>query len=428
MSAQDINQTLQQHPSLFSFLSQKGKDIFFPKKGILAQAAQAKSAQINATLGVALEDSKDLMCLQSTTKHVQLENKDAFSYAPSFGKQELRKRWQQEMLCKNPSLQHKAVSTPIVTCALTHGLSIAGFLFTESKDSIIIPTPFWGNYKLIFSHWHSTNISKFELFDNNTFNVNELQTLLNGPGEKKIILFNFPNNPTGYTINKEEKNQIVSIIKKSAQSGKKVIVLCDDAYFGLAYDTSCIQESLFADLCDLDENVLAVKIDGATKEDYVWGLRVGFITFGCKGATQEMYQALEEKAAGCIRGNISNVAHLSQSLVLKTLESESYKHEKQEKYTTLQQRYVKIKEILASHPEYSEEFSAMPFNSGYFMCIKLQKNAETVRKVLLEKYSIGVIATGNLLRIAFSCISKDDLALLFEKIYAACKELNKNNN
>ena len=37
-------------------------------------------------------------------------------------------------------------------------------------------------------------------------------------------------------------------------------------------------------LVDLHPNVLGIKLDGATKEDYVWGFRVGFITFGFKGA------------------------------------------------------------------------------------------------------------------------------------------------
>ena len=38
------------------------------------------------------------------------------------------------------------------------------------------------------------------------------------------------------------------------------------------YEEGIEKESLFTYLCDLHENVLAIKIDGATKEDYVWGL------------------------------------------------------------------------------------------------------------------------------------------------------------
>ena len=39
-------------------------------------------------------------------------------------------------------------------------------------------------------------------------------------------------------------------------------------------------ESLFGLLANLHPNLLAVKLDGATKELFVWGLRCGFVTFG----------------------------------------------------------------------------------------------------------------------------------------------------
>jgi hypothetical protein len=59
------------------------------------------------------------------------------------------------------------------------------------------------------------------------------------------------------------------------------------------------------------------------------------------------------------------------------------------------------------------------------MCVKLKEGleGEKMRKLLIEKYSIGVIALGNLLRIAFSAVAAKDIKDLFEGIYSACKEL-----
>ena len=94
----------------------------------------------------------------------------------------------------------------------------------------------------------------------------------------------------------------------------------------------CNKESIFVKLANLHENILAIKVDGATKEDYVWGLRVGFVTYNNKTVTKATYSALEAKTAGAIRGNISNVSHLSQSLVLNAFESETYDAEKKEKF------------------------------------------------------------------------------------------------
>ena len=74
---------------------------------------------------------------------------------------------------------------------------------------------------------------------------------------------------------------ICKVIKDCAETGAKILICCDDAYFGLNYEENIETQSLFAYLADIHENVLAVKIDGPTKEDYVWGLRCGFLTFGC---------------------------------------------------------------------------------------------------------------------------------------------------
>jgi len=55
-------------------------------------------------------------------------------------------------------------------------------------------------------------------------------------GEKKVLLLNFPNNPTGYTPTEEEQKALVEAIKEAAEAGKKVVVWVDDAYFGLVYE------------------------------------------------------------------------------------------------------------------------------------------------------------------------------------------------
>ncbi len=46
------------------------------------------------------------------------------------------------------------------------------------------------------------------------------------------------------------------------------------------FDEQCDRESIFGKLARASNNLLAIKVDGATKEEFVWGLRVGFITFG----------------------------------------------------------------------------------------------------------------------------------------------------
>jgi len=426
--AEELNNIIKENSRVvYELLSERGKAIFFPKKGILTQTAEAKGKKINATIGAAVEDDGTPMRLHSIAKNILLDPKDVFTYAPSYGKAELRKAWKELIYRKNPSLKTK-ISLPVVTNALTHGLSMVGYLFANPGDSILVTNKFWENYTLVFENAYNAVLETFNTFHKNEFDTESFKRKLEERKGKKIVLLNFPNNPAGYTPTNKEAKEIVRIIKQNADAGNKIIVILDDAYFGLVYKKGVYMESLFSELAELHENVLAIKLDGATKEDYVWGFRVGFITYGIRNGNEKLYGALEDKTAGAVRGNISNSPHISQSLVLNAFNSETYEKEKKEKYELLKSRFEKVVDVLKDK-KFSEFFNALPFNSGYFMCIELKPglDAEKVRQGLLKEYDTGVIAAGNMLRIAFSGVAEKDIPQLFENIYNACKELKANS-
>lgn len=425
--AVELNDIIKKNnPTVYELLSQRGKRIFFPKKGILAQGAEAKGKEINATLGMAYEDDGSPMILPSISDNIKLDNHKIFPYAPSYGLKPLREKWKECQEDKNPSLKQKETSLPVVTCALTHGLSMAGYLFVDEEEPIIVADLFWGNYNLVFGNAYNADIKKFNFFKDGVFDIDNFKAVLNdGPIGKKIVVLNFPNNPSGYTPTIEATEQIKAALHEAAEAGNKLILLLDDAYFGLQFADDIPKEALFAEIADLHENLLAVKLDGITKEDYAWGFRVGFVTFGIKGGNRELYGALEDKLAGAVRGSISNAPHLSQSLILEALTSPNYTKEKQRNEGKIRERYEKVKEILENHPEYNEYFEALPFNSGYFMCVRIKcPDAEVVRQTLLEKFSTGLIAIANknLLRVAFASTPTPKLEKLFNNIYLACKE------
>lgn len=423
--AEELNKIIQEKSSVvFELLSERGKNIFFPKKGILGQTAEAKGTKINATIGAAVEDDGTPMRLESIASKINMDPSLVFPYAPSFGRPDIRAKWKSMIYEKNPALKDVELSLPVVTNALTHGISMAGYMFLDEGDQVIVPDLFWGNYNLTLNHSYGADIVKFNLFKNGGFDLEAFETKLNEGGiGKKVLILNFPNNPSGYTPTVAEQKSIVAIIKAAAEKGNKIVTMTDDAYFGLVYEDGIETESIFASLCQLHENVLAVKIDGATKEDYVWGFRVGFLTYGILGGDAALYGALESKTAGAIRGNISNAANISQSLLLVAFNSPEYAAQKEAKYKIMKTRYDAVKEAL-SVKKYEECFTPVPYNSGYFMCIKLVEglDAEKIRKLLIEKYSIGVISLGNLLRIAYSAVAAKDVIEMFEGIYLACKE------
>jgi aspartate/methionine/tyrosine aminotransferase len=406
-------------------LSQRGRAIFFPKLGVLSQSAEAAGKEINATIGIALEDDGSPVALPSVARSINLPAGDAFPYAPSPGRADIRKIWREMLLKKNPGLAGRSFGQPLVTAALTHGLSMAGYMFCEPGVTVILPDLYWENYDLVFGNAYGATLETFPTYTSlGAFDTGALAAKLSGPVGKKVVLLNFPNNPSGYTPTVAEAKAIVATLTAEAERGSAVVVLIDDAYFGLVFEEGVLAESIFVDLCAAHPNLLAVKIDGATKEDYVWGFRVGFLTYGIKGGSKELYDALEAKTGGAIRGNISNSSNPAQSTLVRSWTSGEYDTEKAAKHALLRQRYQTVRQILAAHPEYAQAFVPLPFNSGYFMCVRpLYADAEQLRKKLLAEYSTGTINFNGVLRIAFSATPTGNLPQLFSNIYKAAVQL-----
>ena len=431
--AQEFNETIQNaNPTIYDMLSRKGRNLYFPK-GILSQSAEAKekATKYNATIGIATENGVP-MHLASVMSYIPLAPDQSLSYAPSFGLLNLRRTWQEHMLRKNPSLVGKAISLPIVTNAITHGLSVTADMWIEENDVIILPDKIWGNYLLIFTVLHGAEIKQYPLFTSEGgFNLSAFEARLRKEArnrEKLVVLLNFPNNPTGYTPTVSEAQRIVEIVVDLAEGGKNVLVITDDAYFGLFYDAQSIRESLFSLLAGIHQRIMAIKLDAATKENYVWGLRVGFITYGTvfKGNPKDAYDALEKKTAGAVRGTISNSPHLSQSIILGSLNSENYQTEKEEKFRIMRNRANRVKEVLTDK-KYGHAWDVYPFNSGYFMCLRLKTvNAEELRLHLLNAYGVGVISLGETdIRVAFSCVEEDNIPELFDIIFQGIRDLER---
>ncbi|RLB12836.1 MAG: hypothetical protein DRG39_00865 [Deltaproteobacteria bacterium] len=431
--AQELNNAIMDtNPHIYQMLSEVGKNLFFPK-GILHQSAEAreKAHRYNATIGMATHNGRP-MSIASVMKWINLDAEKAITYAPAFGIPELRSVWKKYLYQKNPSLREKKISLPLVTHALTHGLSIVADMWVNPGDIIVLPDKMWGNYRLIFSIRRGAEITNYPLFDQeNKFNLKEFEKTLKDQAQKKeklIVILNFPNNPTGYSPTIPEAKEIKNILLNIAEMGTNLIVVLDDAYFGLVYEQGILEESLFAHLANEHQRLLAIKLDGATKEDFAWGLRVGFITYATLSQKDitPLYEALEKKTGGAIRGTISNANHLGQEILLNALKAPDYKKEKETKFNMLKERANEVKKVLANM-DYKNAWSVYPFNSGYFMCIKVKTvNAEKLRKHLLNNYGIGLISLNNTdLRIAFSCIEKDNIAILFKTILKGIRDLEK---
>ncbi|OGJ60096.1 hypothetical protein A2635_05165 [Candidatus Peribacteria bacterium RIFCSPHIGHO2_01_FULL_51_9] len=409
-------------PSVYALLSGRGREYYFPVTGILSQGADADGTEINGSIGIALGDDLEPMRLSDIAKSIDLPPRQAFPYAGAYGIKTLREEWQASMKRKNPSMTFET-SLPVVTAGLTHGLSIVGALFLEAGDHVHLPYPFWDNYAMTFETGYGAELETFPLYEGEKFNVAGLKQALKQEKGKKILFLNFPNNPTGYAPRKNEAKEIAEAVCDIAAQGSDILVIIDDAYFGFVFEDDVYPESLFSLFGNLHERVLAVKIDGCTKEDYAWGLRVGFITFAGKGLTQAALDVLGDKAAGVVRGTVSNASNASQHLLLKAMRSPNYQKDKRAGFDTMHVRYQKITAILRQ-PKFQTHMKLLPCNAGYFLCLELREglDAEKIRQKLLKEYSTGVIALDRFLRIAFSSVPEAPIEELCERVLKACED------
>lgn len=425
--AQELNDALK-GTTAGQLLSDVGTRLYFPK-GIIAQSGEAKKLGkvANGTIGTTVVEGKPVM-LPSIHKFApDLTAAELVAYAPTAGNPEFREIWKKELIKKNPRLEGKAISTPVVVPGLTAGISYLSDLFLDENHSLIAADPSWDNYVLIASARRNAEFVQFKMFKDGKFNIDGLEETLKEKAKKGSVrvLLNFPQNPSGYSPTRDEAQRLVSIMKNLAENGTKVMVWCDDAYFGLNYEDDIEPQSLFAYLCDLHENVLAAKIDGPTKEDFAWGARTGFITFGCKGMTEAQYDALVKKLMAAIRSSVSCASTPAQTLIRKGYETGKLDEEKKEFRKILERRYALVRKFINEHT--SSAIEPLPFNSGYFMSFDTKKiNAEELRVRLLNEKGIGTIQIDSrTLRVAFSSLDENKIEVVYQAIYDMAEEMSK---
>ena len=419
-----LNETLK-GTCAYDLLSDYGLRMYVPK-GIIVQSAEAKqkATRFNATIGVALENGT-AMYIPAMKAQFSPDMKvgEIFPYAPMGGLPALRKLWKEDMYAKNPLLEGKSISLPIVTSGLTNSLSLVCSLFLEIGGDVVLPDMYWENYNLILDEQRQANKILFPLFKDNGFNCEGLDQALETAEDCVMVILNFPNNPTGYTPTDAETDAIIAVLKKHADAGKKIVLVTDDAYFGLFFDDEPCSQSIFAKACDLSENILAIKCDAATKEEMVWGFRIAFITYGSKNVSEAQYDALMQKTMGAIRGSLSNCSMPAQNILLKGMADPNHAADKALGVKKIGERYFALKKALNKHV--SETFlKALPFNSGYFMLFWCACDAEKLRTVLMDEYQTGVIrCDDHHIRLAFSSVDAEKIEDLIDTVYTAASKL-----
>jgi len=92
-----------------------------------------------------------------------------------------------------------------------------------------------------------------------------------------------------------------------------------------------------------------------------------------------------------------------------------YRAEKERFFRVLSERFLKVSKIVSERCDPSI-LEPLPFNSGYFLSFLCKGfSAEELRRELLERERIGVVALGeDLIRVAYSSIETEGIEECFK--------------
>ena len=153
----------------------------------------------------------------------------------------------------------------IIVMAPEEGIFIAMNVLLEKGDEVITMFP---GYQSLYEVAQSMGciVKKWEpVFEGNwKFQISDLEKIITS--RTKMLVINFPHNPTGATITSEEQEQVMELAKKN-----NVILFSDEMYKFLEYE----EKDRLNTLSEQYEN--SITLFGMSKSFALAGLRIGWL-------------------------------------------------------------------------------------------------------------------------------------------------------
>lgn len=187
-------------------------------------------------------------------------------YEPTNGLPELREALA-EKAYRDYGIRYDPDSEVLITVGATEAISIALLALLNPGDEVLISDPGFVAYEpcVTLSEGVPVNIP---LREENSFkpSVRDVTSLLTP--ESRVMLLNFPNNPTGSILSHEEA---IGLAKIAAE--RDMLVISDEVYEKIVYDGT--KHECMAALPGMRERTLVV---GSFSKTYAMtGLRVGYV-------------------------------------------------------------------------------------------------------------------------------------------------------
>ncbi|WP_342564719.1 aminotransferase class I/II-fold pyridoxal phosphate-dependent enzyme [Paenibacillus sp. FSL R7-0345] len=186
------------------------------------------------------------------------------TYTPNSGLPELREEIA-HYLSNGFGLSYQATDEVIVTVGSSEALDLALRAFTAPGDEIIIPSPSYIAYSPI-AHLNGGTLVEVETTAEQGFKLTAeaLEKVITP--RSKLLVLNFPSNPTGAVMSYEDWLPIAELVKQH-----NLLVLSDEIYAELTYDSRHVSIASLPGM--LERTIL---ISGFSKAFAMTGWRVGY--------------------------------------------------------------------------------------------------------------------------------------------------------
>ena len=328
---------------------------------------------------------------------------DGFTkYTPSSGIPDLKKAIAEKL---NKENKIECVSDNIiVTAGAKYAIFAALFTLLNPDDEVIIPSPYWVSYPEMVKLTGAKPVF-LPLREETNFKINPADLQKAITPKTKVLILNYPSNPAGTVYDRQELDEICSIIQD-----KNIFVISDEIYESLIYDG--LEHVSFASLPNASNITLTV--NGFSKAFSMTGWRIGYLA-GPKDIIQNTSKIIDHTT--------SCACSISQKGALAALKNSNWVKDIQQKFQQRRDKlYAGLKALSRIHP-------IKPKGSFYMFCDirKTGLSSQELASKLLESYQVSCIPAASFgaegfIRISFST-SAGQIEKGIERINRFLKEL-----
>lgn len=205
-----------------------------------------------------------------TPKHIRKAAVDAINqgyshYSSNKGFLDLRQAISRK-LKNDAGADYDPDTEVIATAGGSSAITLAILATINPGDEVLIPDPGWSLYEQVVSVADGVTV-KYPLYEKNNFSL-DLEDIKSRTNNKtKMIILNFPGNPTGGTLAKNDLKKVADLAKE-----RNILVLSDEVYEKLLYDG--FEQYSIASFPDMKDNVIIV--NSFSKTYAMTGWRLGY--------------------------------------------------------------------------------------------------------------------------------------------------------